>query len=133
MHRALFPIVFLLVATAIALGQTKDQKLVIRGWLSDEGCASGRAESGVFTGTNPDCAKKCVRDGKRIVLVDTGHKRLLVISNRAPAMENVGDYVEIGGDLDDHARTLHVDSLKLLEKGRAMCGVPAKKKSGSSN
>jgi hypothetical protein len=48
--------------------------------------------------------------------------------NRDIAVERVGDYVEISGDLDEQARTLHIDSLKLLEKGRAMCDVPPKKK-----
>lgn len=115
---------FLAVPSEFAGGKT-----VIRGWLSDEGCAGGRAHDGVYTGTNPDCAKKCVRDGKRIVLVDPEGKRLLVIANQDAAAERVGDYVELSGELDDQAKTLRIDSLKLLEKGRAMCDVPAKKKS----
>jgi len=102
---------------------------VVRGWLSDEGCAGGRAKSGIYTGTNPECAKKCVGDGKKIVLVDPDHKRLLVIVNQEAAKERVGDYVEINGDLNEQDKTLRVDSVKLLEKGRAMCDVPAKKKS----
>jgi hypothetical protein len=104
-------------------------KTVLRGWLSDEGCAGGRASSGVYTGTNPDCAKKCVRDGKKVVFVDPDHKRLLTITNQDAAMESIGDYVEVSGALDEQTKTLRVDSLKLLEKGRAMCDVPAKKKS----
>ncbi|HEV2196706.1 MAG TPA: hypothetical protein VGR55_14070 [Candidatus Acidoferrum sp.] len=104
-------------------------KTVIRGWLSDEGCAGGRAHDGVYTGTNPDCAKRCVHDGKKIVLVDPEGKRLLFIANQDAARERVGDYVEISGEVDDQAKTLRVDSMKLLEKGRAMCDVPAKKKS----
>lgn len=104
-------------------------KTVMRGWLSDEGCAGGRASGGLYTGTNPDCAKKCVRDGKKIVLVDPEGKRLLVIANQDAATERVGDYVEISGDLDGQAKTLRIDSIKLIEKGRAMCDVPAKKKS----
>lgn len=103
------------------------QKTVLRGWLSDEGCAGGRAHSGLYTGTNPDCAKKCVREGKKIVFVDTDHKRLLTIVNQDSATENIGDYVEIAGGLDEQAKTLHVVSLKLVEKGRAMCDVPKKK------
>lgn len=103
-------------------------KSVLRGWLSD-GCAGGRAKSGLYTGTNPDCAKRCVSEGKKIVFVDPDHKRLLSIANQDIAKERVGDYVEISGDLDEQAKTLRIDSLKLLEKGRAMCDVPAKKKS----
>jgi hypothetical protein len=101
---------------------------VIKGWLSDESCASGRAVSGVYTATNPDCAKKCVHEGKRIVLIDPDRKRFLVIVNKDAAIERVGDYVEISGDVDEQARTLHIDSLKLLEKGKEMCYVPPKKK-----
>lgn len=63
-----------------------------------------------------------------MVLVDPDHKRLLTIENPDAATGRVGDYVEISGEADDQAKTLHVDSVKLLEKGRAMCGVPAKKK-----
>ena len=104
-------------------------KTVIRGWLSDEGCAGGRASGGLYTGTNPDSAKKCVHDGKKIVLVDPEGKRLLAITNQDAAIERVGDYVEISGEVDEQAKTLRVDSMKLLEKGLAMCDVPAKKKS----
>jgi len=62
-------------------------------------------------------------------LIDPDRKRLLVILNKSAAVDSVGDYVEISGDLDEQAKTLHIESIKLLEKGRAMCAVPAKKKS----
>ena len=39
----------------------------INGWVSDAECATGRAKDGIFTGTNPDCAKRCVGEGKKIV------------------------------------------------------------------
>jgi hypothetical protein len=100
----------------------------VRIFGTDKSCASGRASSGTYTGTNPECAKKCVHEGKRIVLVDPDQKRLLIIVNGDIAVERVGDYVEISGDLDEQARTLHIDSLKLLEKGRAMCDLPPKKR-----
>lgn len=77
----------------------------------------------------PIAQKKCIRDGKKIVFVDQEGKRLLVIANQDAATERVGDYVEISGEVDDQAKTLRVDSMKLLEKGRAMCDLPAKKKS----
>jgi hypothetical protein len=120
-----------LVLLAVLFVQTLNgggHNSVIRGWLSDESCASGRAVSGVYTATNPDCAKKCVHEGKRIVLIDPDRKRLLVVLNKDAAVERVGDYVEISGDLNEQAKTLHIDSLKLLEKGHSMCVVPPKKK-----
>jgi hypothetical protein len=107
--------------------QQNAEKTELRGWLSDEGCAGERAHSGLYTGTNPDCAKKCVHEGKKVVLVDPDHKRLLTIVNPDTAMDRVGDYVAISGNLNEPAKTLRIDSLKLLEKGRAMCEKPANK------
>lgn len=46
-------------------------------------------------------------------------------------MEHVGDYVEIKGNLDAQAKTLHIDSIRLLEKGSAMCDAAPKKKGQS--
>ena len=122
-------VISLLVFFITPVQQASENKSVVRGWLADEGCAGGRAKTGLFNGTNPDCAKKCVRNGKKIVLVDPDQKRLLTIANQDAAMERVGDYVEIGGEVDEQAKTLRMESLKLLEKGHAMCDVPPKKKS----
>src|SRR5260370_27813614 len=47
------------------------QDATIRGWLSDEQCAGGRASGSVYTGTNPECAKQCVAKGAKIVLICT--------------------------------------------------------------
>lgn len=121
-------VLFAVGLLAVAKPSSGGDKTVLRGWLSDESCAGGRASSGTYTGTNPDCAKKCVSEGKKIVLVDPDHKRLLTIANQDAARQRVGDYVEISGELDQQAKSLHIDSLKLLEKGSAMCDVPKKKK-----
>ena len=122
-------VISLLVFFITPVQQASENKSVVRGWLADEGCAGERAKTGLYTSTNPDCAKKCVRNGKKIVLVDPDQKRLLTIANQDAAMERVGDYVEIGGEVDEQAKTLRIESLKLLEKGHAMCDVPPKKKS----
>ena len=124
---ALLAALFVCTSFSQTQAQQNAEKTEVRGWLSDDGCGGGRARSGIYTGTNPICAKKCVREGKKMVLLDSDHKRVLTIANPDAAMENVGDYVEISGDLNDQAKTLRVDSLKLLEKCRAMCGKPAKK------
>ena len=74
------------------------------------------------------CAKECVAAGKKIVLIDPDNKRVLTIENQDAARRNVGDYVEIAGAIDPATTMLHVDSLKFLDKNRAMCGVPATSK-----
>lgn len=103
------------------------QAELLRGWLSDEQCAKGRASSGTFTGTNPDCARKCVSEGKKIVFVDPEGKRVLVLVNQDIGKSHIGDFVEITGEVDAKQMTLHADSLKFLEKGAAMCDAKPKK------
>src|SRR5579863_7697628 len=100
------------------------QANTIRGWLSDEGCASGRASGGVYTGTNPDCAKECVAKGAKIVLIVPDQKRILQIANQDAARNHIGDYVEVTGDMDQPAKTLHIDALTMITKGSAQCGRP---------
>ncbi len=99
----------------------------LRGWLSDEGCARGRASDGVYTGTNPDCARQCVAKGAKIVLILPEEKCLLIVENQGAAKSNVGNYVEVSGSINSQAATIHIDSLKLIEAGKAMCGIPPKK------
>lgn len=125
-------LVFSFVAIGIATVAIHPQSLLgnresIRGWLSDEGCARGRAENGTYTQTNADCAKQCVAKGKKIVLIDPTGKRILIIANQDFVEKNVGDYVEVSRDVDSHAQTMKVDSLKFLDGNHAMCGVPARK------
>jgi hypothetical protein len=99
---------------------------VLRGWLSDSDCAKARASGGAYTATNAGCAKECVAKGKKIVLIDPEHKKVIAIRNQDAVKDNIGDYVELTGSTDAQ-KALHVDSLKFLDKNRAMCGVPEKK------
>ena len=111
----------------IVSGNTEQGK-TLRGWLSDEQCARGRAKGGVYTGTNPDCAKQCVAKGAKIVLVMPDEKQILNVANQAAAENNIGDYVEVNGKIDREAGTLRIESLKLITEGRAMCALPKPKK-----
>jgi hypothetical protein len=112
-----------------ALGLAENESghtTLLQGWLSDEQCARGRASSGIYTGTNPECANECVAKGKKIVFIDPAAKRILLIANQDVAKEHVGDRVEITGSLNPQAKSIHVVSLKMLEKGAAMCARPTK-------
>src|SRR2546426_943372 len=116
--------IVLSVCFAITGAEAEAQSTKIRGWLSDEQCARGRANGGVYTGTNPDCAKQCVAKGAKIVLVVPDQERLLNIANQAAAKSHIGDYVEVTGDVDQETKSLHIDSLKMLAEGRAKCDLP---------
>ena len=119
--RILILAVVLNVCLALGAGA---QNAKIRGWLSDEQCARGRANGGVYSGTNPDCAKQCVAKGAKIVLIVPDQKRLLSIANQGTAKSNIGDYVEVTGVVDQQANSVHIDSLKMLTEGRAKCDLP---------
>jgi hypothetical protein len=60
-------------------------------------------------------------DREEECLVDPEEKQVLLITNQAAARKFVGDHVEIAGDVNANAKTLRVESLKLLDKGVAMC------------
>jgi hypothetical protein len=116
-----FSITLLLIAYVSAADQTAETvNKTIKGWLSDEQCARGRASSGVFTGTNPRCAKECVAKGRKIVLIDPEAKRILTIQNQSVAQRNIGDYVEVQGALNS-TNSFHIDVLKKLSPGVAAC------------
>jgi hypothetical protein len=92
------------------------------GWVSDKACASGRANGGVYTGTNPDCAKRCIGEGTAMVLVDDKAKALYEIANPELLKPQIGNYVEVRGVLDKQSNTLKVEKVKLLQVGTAQCG-----------
>lgn len=129
MKRLLVPLVLVLGVSLSLFGSASSSPVnsssaTIQGWVSDEGCARGRANSGTFTGTNPECAKKCIASGAKMVLIVPDQRRLLIVANPSAAKANIGDFVEITGSVE--ARTVHIDSLKMLTKGVAMCDAPAK-------
>lgn len=105
---------------------------MLKGWLSDEQCARGRAKSGIFKGTNPECAKQCVAKGTKIVLILPDAKEVLSIENQDAVKDHVGDYVEVTGKIESAsnekaARAIHIETVTMVKKGAAMCAIPKKK------
>jgi len=123
-HLSRFLILYVLAAIPLT-GQA--QTRTIRGWLSDEACARGRANSGTYTNTNPECARKCVAEGKKIVLIAPDEKRVLTVVNQDVAKSNVGNEVEVSGTIDIKNETVEIKSVKLLEEGHASCSAPRQK------
>src|SRR6267143_3230115 len=116
----LFPLLLVIAGIAFVRSQSAaGGQSVVRGWLSDESCAGGRASSGTYTGANPDCAKKCVPQGKKIVLVDPDHKRLPTIANQDAARERWATTWKSRVTWTNRPGRCAFDSMKLLEKGRA--------------
>jgi hypothetical protein len=103
-----------------------DRKTV-RGWLTDAACAKGRAAGGNYDGGNPECARKCVAEGSKVLFADPDRKMLFEVTNPEAAKDNIANHVEVTGTWDMNAKTVHLDTVKLLEKGVAKCGIPPKK------
>jgi len=62
----LFPLLLAIAGIVFAPGQrAAGGKSVVRGRLSDETCAGGRASSETYTGTNPHCAKSASTKARR--------------------------------------------------------------------
>jgi len=60
------------------------------------GCARARAASvGTFTATNPDCARQCAKEGKKIVLISQQHKTVFAIDNPEILLAHVGNRVSV--------------------------------------
>jgi|SRR5450631_517892 len=123
-RRFLLALVLVLAVGGLAQQTLRPPETAIRGWPSDEGCARGRSESGTFTATNPQCAKECVAKGKKIVLIDPDRKMIFEIANQSLAKRNIGDYVEIAGQMDLQAKTVRIATLKMLRRGNASCERP---------
>jgi len=123
-RRFFLALVLVLAVGGLAQQTARQSETAIRGWLSDEGCARGRAESGTFTATNPQCAEECVAKGKKIVLIDPDRKMIFEIANQSLAKKNISDYVEIAGQTDLEAKTVRIATIKMLTRGNASCERP---------
>lgn len=104
------------------------QARTIRGWLSDEACGRHRDKGEhPYTGTNANCAKRCVASGKKAILISPDEKKILDIVNQDAAMGNIGNYVEITGTVDTEKQNIYIDSLTMITKGVSMCKAKPKK------
>lgn len=95
-----------------------------KGWFSDLSCASGRAKSGVFTGTNPECAKKCIESGTAPAFVSEDAKDVFRVQGHLTVKDDLGYYVEVTGDVDMEAKIINVQQVKRLEYQGASCERP---------
>ena len=95
-----------------------------KGWFSDLSCAASRAQSGTFTQTNPECAKKCLDSGVPPAFISDEGKAVLRVQGHPTLKDDLGYYVEVTGDVDLEAKTINVRSVKRLEYHGASCARP---------
>ena len=117
-----------ILGAAHGRGETKN--VTWTGWFSDQGCAAGRAASGTFTPTNPECAKKCIEGGADPAFIGEEVKAIYKVKDYPSVVADLGWRLEITGTVDEAAKTISVASVKRLSPVVLSCGRP--KKSGAT-
>ena len=123
---ALFPLI------GISIAFCADQKASAPsptriGWFGDAACTRERVQAGNVEPNNPECAKKCVKEGSPLGFVDEHAKTFIVVSNPDRVMDDIGYRVEIAAVMTTDKK-LEVQSVKHLAAINAMCGRKPLKK-----
>jgi len=110
------------VTAAIALAGDTSKSVTWTGWFSDAGCATGRANSGNFTPTSPECAKKCIKDGTPAVFISETAKAIFIVQDYPDVLDDLGYRIEIQARVNESAKTIQIDKVKRLEPVKLSCG-----------
>ena len=111
----------LLLAVFAPSAFAADQTYV--GWVSDSGCALARASAGAHTATNPDCARRCVKEGKKVVLISQERKAVFMIENPEVLRSEVGNKVSVSASAAGN-NSLHINKVMSSEKSNPECERP---------
>ncbi len=118
---------FLVLCCAAALveaGAPQTKSVTWTGWFSDLECASGRAASGTFTATNPECAKTCLKKGVAPAFISEQAKAVFTVKGYPGVVEQLGFHVEVQATVDEAARTVTIQKVKQLGYDGASCERP---------
>jgi hypothetical protein len=118
----------LLLVTPALLGASGDNVAVTAtGWFDCDRCTAGRVKNGEVGPAGQECARKCIKEGAKVVFLDEKRKASFVVDNPETTRGIESDYVEFTGTLNAEAGTVHVDSIKVKSKYVASCGKPNSK------
>jgi hypothetical protein len=127
--RRVAAVAFLLAAVCLlpiaAAASEKPLAVTRKGWFGDQDCARSKVAPGATVGPNgQECTRACIRKGVPVVFIDEDARALYRVDNPKVAEGIESDYVQLVGTLDAAAGTVHVDSVRVLEKYVAKCSVP---------
>lgn len=117
----------LILATPVLFGASSNVPVTATGWFDDDKCTAGRVKNGQMGPSNQDCARKCIKEGAKVVFLDETRKASFVVDNPEATRGIESDYVEFTGTMNAEAGTVHVDSIKVKSKYVASCGKPKAK------
>jgi hypothetical protein len=110
-------------AVGLPIARAADSSRTMRGWFVDEACTRGRVAQGRIEADNPECAKRCVKEGSKLMFLSETDKALFEVQEPASQVKNIGYYVEISGSTDGK-KMLTVDAVKQLAEVGSMCARP---------
>lgn len=115
-------VVVLLLSHAVAAGSPSDS-VSRKGWFDDEKCSTQRVQNGRTGPPGQACTQECIRKGVKVVFIDAQTGKLDRVDNPNPPRGLESDDVEMSGTMNAETKTVHVDSIRVLEKYVARCGV----------
>jgi hypothetical protein len=125
MQRAAAAVVLVLAAVSIAASDSAVRAVTRKGWFGDENCSRSKVAADAKVGPNgQECTRKCIREGVPVVFIDEQARAIYRVDNPKLTDGIESDYVEMAGTIDAAAKTVHVDSVRVLEKYVAKCSVP---------
>jgi hypothetical protein len=92
-----------------------------------------RAASGVFTPTNPACAKTCIEAGTPAVFISEQAKAVYRVKGYEGVVNDLGYHVEAHGYVDASSGWFTVQRVVRLEYEGASCARPKKKAAAAKN
>jgi len=106
MKKSLFLVIALFVFSHFAPAAPKDQTW--SGWISETGCGGKGANA-----QHAACAKKCIANGEKPVLVTDKDQKVVSIENPDALKDHAGEHVKVSSKMTSDG-TLHVDDVYLL-------------------
>lgn len=122
MTRLTLALILALSASFSFAGDAASQKRT--GWVACDACSSGRVKHGESHAPNRECSQKCIREGSPVVFYDEATKSLLRVENPESTKDQESHRIEVVGVVNAANKTIHVESIKVLEKSVASCSVP---------
>jgi len=119
----------LLAAVVLLAGPFHAETVTVTwtGWFSDSKCAASRAASGLFTATNPDCAKTCIQNGAAPAFIAEQQHAVFTVMDSPPIIDHLGYHVQVRAAVENAARTIRILEVKQLSFDGAACARPRKK------
>lgn len=111
MKKLILILLVLALALAVAYATDAGKSGTVNGWVTDAKCGVKGAHAG-----GEACAKKCIDAGEKMVLVTDGDHTVLTVSNPDALKDHIGHHIAVTGHVDAAAKTVHVESAKMLEQ-----------------